>query len=109
VLEYGSPDAAESAYGTFTSSRAPRPTLEATATEWHEILGHPGPETIAHLEKAVDNVKVTSTASSTLECETCVLTKAHRVVSRRSGQEEPAGEPLGRVGYDLIPMDDSYN
>jgi transposase InsO family protein len=31
------------------------------------------------------------------------------VVSRQSGQEEPAGEPLGRVGYDLIPIGDSYN
>jgi hypothetical protein len=101
VLQYGSPDAAESAYGAFASSRVPRPTLEATATEWHKILGHPGPETIAHLEKAVDNVKVTGSASTTMRCETCALTKAHRVVSRRSGQEEPAGEPLSRVSYDL--------
>ena len=109
VLEYGSPDSAEEAYGAFASSRRPRPTLKATAAEWHMILGHPGPETIAHLEEAVENVGVTGRAPTTIECETCAQTKAHQMISRRPGQEEPADEPLGRVGYDLIPMNASYN
>jgi Reverse transcriptase (RNA-dependent DNA polymerase) len=109
VLEYGAPDAPESTYAAFASSREPRSTLKATATEWHRILGHPGPDTIAHLEKAVDNVRVTGTAPSTIECETCAQSKARQVVSRRAGQEEPAGEPLERVGYDLIPVEPAYN
>jgi hypothetical protein len=77
VLEYGSSNAAESAYGAFASSRVPRPTLEATAIKWHEILGHSGPEIIAHFKKAADNVKVTGSASTTIRCETRALTKAY--------------------------------
>jgi transposase InsO family protein len=57
----------------------------------------------------VDGVKVTGTAPSTVKCETCALTKAQHAVSRRLEREEPAEEPLGRVGYDLIPMNESYN
>ena len=108
VLEYGPPDVPESIYGAFgSSSRKPR-TLTATATEWHEILGHPGPETIDHLEEAVENVRVIGTATSTTECETCAVTKARHIVSRRLGNEEPASKPLGRIGYDLMPMDESF-
>lgn len=112
VLEYGPPEPLEDSRSAFASnkpSRALRGPVEATANEWHEILGHPGPESIAHLEQSVDGARVTGRAPSTIECETCSLTKAHEMVSRRTDQEELASEPLSRVGYDLISMTTAYN
>ena len=71
----------------FAASTSPKPELIATGKEWHEMLGHPGPETISHLEKGVDGVKVTvpESAPNTMQCETCSLIKAHHLISRRSG------------------------
>jgi hypothetical protein len=75
------------------------------------MLSHPGSEIIAHLAERIDGVKVVDldSAPPTNRCETCALIKAHEIVSRRPGQEEPADYLLGRVGYDLIPMNEEYN
>jgi hypothetical protein len=83
----------------------------AIGAEWHIMLGHVGPETIAHLEKSVDGAKVIDgpPVLTTAACETCALIKAHHVVSRRPGQSESANYPLGRVGFDLISMHRAYN
>lgn len=110
VLEYNDPDEKEE-FAAFAAGNDPRPDLVATGAEWHEMLGHPGPETIANLEKGVDGIKVTDpdSAPKSVQCETCALTKAHQIVSRRPGQEEPVNYPLGRVGYDLIQMTEAYN
>ena len=63
----------------FAASTGPLSINEAIGAEWHAMLGHPGPETIQHLEKAVEDVRIvkSETASVTKECETCVLIKAH--------------------------------
>ncbi len=75
------------------------------------MLNHSESETIANLEKEIDGIKMTNpkTASSTMQCETCVLSKAHQIVSRRSGQNEVAKHPLDRVEYDHIQMSEDYN
>jgi hypothetical protein len=75
------------------------------------MLDHPRSEIIAHLAEGIDGVKVDDpdSAPPTNRCETCALTKAHEIVSRRPGQKEPADYPLSRIGYDLIPMNEGYN
>jgi hypothetical protein len=75
------------------------------------MLSHPESETIANLEKGIDGIKMTNpkTASSTMQCETCALSKTHQIVSRRSDQDEVAKHPLDRIDYDLIQMSEDYN
>ena len=80
-MEYGALDESTGVIRSFASSRASRSTLEASATVWHKMLGHLGPDTIKHLEKGVDNVKVIRKAPFTTKCETYALIKAHRVIS----------------------------
>jgi Reverse transcriptase (RNA-dependent DNA polymerase) len=111
VLEYGDPHQGKiEASGAFAiNSRAPKPPVEVTAAKWHDLLGHPGQEALAHLEESVQGATVTGTGPITTKCETCALTKAHELISRRTGQEEPVNKPFERVGWDLIPMSTAYN
>ena len=60
------------------------------------MLGHPGPETLAHLEESVSTIKVSDTAPNTTQCETYSLTEAQRVVYRGSDRGEPTDKPLDR-------------
>jgi hypothetical protein len=85
--------------------------LTSTAEEdkWHQRLGHPGPQTMAHLPKAVEgNVKIHHTPN-TKQCEVCSLSKAHQIVSRSNFKETPSTRPFQRICYDLIPMTRAYN
>ena len=83
---------------------------QATALQWHAILGHPGRMSLSKLEKITIGAKVTmATAPTTTDCEPCALSKAKRIVSRRSDHQEETSEPFKRVGFDLIPMETSMD
>ena len=84
---------------------------QATALQWHAILGHPGKMSLSKLEKVTIGAKVTdmATAPTTTDCEPCALSKAKRIVSRRSGHQKETSEPFERVGFDLIPMETSMD
>jgi hypothetical protein len=92
----------------FASSTAPRRDREASADHWHAIMGHAGREPISHLQQSTIGAVVT-TPQSTSVCETCSVSKAREIISRRPTKEDPAEEPLARVAYDLIPMTVAYN
>src|SRR5438045_4418200 len=57
-----------------------------TAAHLHHVLGHPSPEVIKHVEKAVaDNtVNHSDPAPSTINCETCSVSKATQVISQQT-------------------------
>ncbi len=109
VIERNAPRKMYDAYAAH--SEKSKPDLVASKEEWHAMLSHPESETIANLEKGIDGIKMTNpkTASSTMQCETCALSKTHQIVSRRSDQDEVAKHPLDRIDYDLIQMSEDYN
>ena len=88
-----------------------RSPIKADPAKLHRILGHPGQEVIDHLEANVDGISVAQGDSvpSTVQCESCALSKAKRVISRRSDVEYEATEPLSRVAFDLIHNIEAYN
>ena len=102
VLKYNALDALEDVSIAFLTSRGPRPDITGSAAKWHTILGHLGPEAIAHLKSVAEGAIVTGKAPSIIECETCSLSKAHKLVLKRIEKEDPADKPLARVTYDLI-------
>jgi Reverse transcriptase (RNA-dependent DNA polymerase) len=102
-------DNSHSSLSAFAVSTAPRAPLKATPEKWHAILGHPNSTAITKLENATEGAKVTDAVSSSGNCVTCHLSKAHEIVSRRPGKEDPALTPLARVSYDLIEFAPAYN
>lgn len=94
---------------SFTSSKDSRSAIEAPAERWHAILGHPGREPVSNLQNNTKGARVTSSTDSAAPCETCALSKAREIVSRRSDREIPVEKPLERVGFDLIQMSPAYN
>jgi hypothetical protein len=89
-----------------TRSARPRPDEQASPEKWHLKLGHAGPEAISHLSEAATGVKLIR-GPSTTECETCSVSKATRIISRRAS---PRGtNPYERVCWDLIQMSKAYN
>ena len=63
-------------------SAKPRPDEKVSPAIWHRRLGHPYPDAIAHLPEAVRGAKLDS-SPSTIDCETCSVSKAHKLISRR--------------------------
>jgi hypothetical protein len=72
-------------------------------------MTHAGSEAIAHLQRAVTGATVTDQASNIINCETCSLSKAHRLILKRLNKKEPAKKSLIRSFYDLIEMIPVYN
>src|SRR5438034_6062659 len=88
-------------------SRMPRAPEVASAKAWHLKLAHTDPDIIAHLQNAVIGAKVDGKGPSTIECETCAVSKAKQIISR---QPTPTAEkPYERIHWDLIPMTMVYN
>ncbi len=79
--------------------------------EWHMMLEHVSTDTIANLEKEIDETKIKENAAmlSTIECETCALIKTHHLISRRIDQSKKTLYSFDRIGYDLILMQSTYN
>ena len=61
-----------------------------TASQMHRVLGHASPKVIQHIEAAGTDITIdnSSPAPSTIECETCSLSKATEIVSRRTEVED---------------------
>ncbi|KAI0992666.1 hypothetical protein K3495_g15519, partial [Podosphaera aphanis] len=97
-------------HGAFSiSSRAPR-TANITAKEIHSILGHAGTEVIDKVKGSDINIDYTVPCPTTIECETCSLTKAKKQISRRKEVErESDGNPFFRIAWDMIEFERSYN
>jgi hypothetical protein len=90
---------------TFSARSAqPRPDSEATADQWHQRLGHAGPDVIDHLS-AVAGAKLKG--PSIIECEDCSLSKAHKLISRRTTPQ--ASIPFEKIHFDLIQMSEGFN
>jgi GAG-pre-integrase domain/Subtilase family len=102
VLEYSPISTA-----SFTAiSTKPRPDSSASANQWHQRLGHIGPEALEHLPTAVTGAELTD-GPSTIQCEACSTSKAHKLVSRRPVPR--ADTPFERVHLDLIQMTEGFN
>lgn len=80
-------------------------------SDWHNVLGHASHEAIKHLEAATQGVKVldNTRVPKTNECETCALSKSHRIISRSSEKSESSTKPFHRVTYDLMQFESSLN
>lgn len=67
-------------------------TKTATMKNWHQILGHASHDAIAHLETSAEGVKLSDGKDrqipKTNECQTCALSKAHRIISRSPDKSE---------------------
>ncbi|KAI6251348.1 hypothetical protein HI914_00521, partial [Erysiphe necator] len=83
-----------------------------TKEQLHRILGHPSPEVVDHMIRAVKDENITivgGKSPNTLECQTCALSKSHQIISRSSVKEHPETKPFERITIDLIPMREGYN
>jgi hypothetical protein len=99
-------------FATFaTKSAMSKSDRVAIDAEWHIMLSHVNFETVAYLEKSIDDVKIIDDLSvfTTTACETCALIKTHHVISRRFEQFESASYSLDRINFDLILMHRAYN
>ena len=102
VLEYNPLQTA-----SFTAySAQPRPDSVATANQWHQRLGHIGPDALKHLPTSATGAKLTD-GPSTIQCETCSTSKAHKLISRRPAPR--ATTPFDRIHLDLIQMTEGFN
>ncbi len=88
-----------------TQSTAPRANSKATAMLWHRRLGHLGREALEHLDAETEGAKLIG--PRTINCETCSVSKAHQLISRRP--RERATRPYDRLHMDLIHMETAYN
>lgn len=88
-------------------------TKAGSMKDWHHILGHASHDAIKHLETSVEGVKVVNSADGqvpkTNECETCALSKAHRIISRSPEKSESSDKPFHRVTYDLMQFTTAIN
>ena len=78
------------------------------------MLAHLSPKAIQHLKDLVVDIIVDSSKlyPCKTDCKTCMLAKAHKMVSRRTeGQELANDNPFDRMTYDLIDLCDgsAYN
>ena len=103
VLEYN-PLAEHSAFIARTAK--PLPAEVASPQTWHLRLGHPNSDIVEHLPQSVIGAKVEK-APTTTECETCGVSKAKAIVSRRPSVRPTA--PYEWVAFDLIYMTRAYN
>jgi len=62
-----------------------RKPIGATATRWHKILGHAGPDAIEQLPKHVIGAELTKLTTKRaplkIECKTCLLAKHTQQIS----------------------------
>ena len=86
-------------------SNQPR-VSKGPATTWHERLAHCGPEVLEHLPTAVTGAKLVD-GPTTSECETCGISKAHKIISRKPSPR--ATIPFDRVHWDIIHFSEGFN
>jgi hypothetical protein len=94
----------------FQKSTAPR-HLTITEQDLHILLGHAGTKAISKVEAAGADITVNLSVPcpTTIQCETCSISKATQIVSRRTEREFSPISPFDHLSYDLIPFEKSYN
>ena len=75
TLEYNKPNH----YAFPAYSTQPKTAHEIIVDIWHQRLGHPGPDALAHLSTTTVGTKLKG--PTTIECETCAVMKAHKIIS----------------------------
>ena len=105
-------------YNSFAVRRNTVPTSSAprhatfTGAQMHRVLGHASPDVISHVEDATVDVTIdiASPAPSTIDCETCSVSKATEIISRRTEVDEPEnGIPFDRTTWDMVELTTRYN
>ena len=92
-----------------TSSHVPR-EANFTGKEMHLILGHVGTEVIGHVSADDITIDHSVLCPTTIECQTCSLAKATKLVSRRPEVEvESDGSPFFHIAWDMIEFETGYN
>lgn len=66
---------------------------------------------IEHLQGNVEGASVTVglSAPKTAQYQTCTLSKAHKIISKRPDKEEDSQKPFFRISFNLIKMQRAYN
>lgn len=87
------------------SSAKPKPTAEATATLWHQRLGHPSPEALQHIN-SIGGAALQGPA--TIECEYCSQAHGKQIISRRPPLYKPT-YPFESIHIDFFSLNAAYN
>lgn len=83
-----------------------RPTVSSADAElWHSRLGHIGPEALSHMTGTI-GVKIIG--PTTCECQTCAMTKAHRI-EWKEPQRLRTSLPFGQIAMDLVSWPKAFN
>ncbi|POS82293.1 hypothetical protein EPUL_005561, partial [Erysiphe pulchra] len=81
-----------------------------TVAEWHTILAHPSVRAIEELPNTTEGIDVeNSDQMSTVSCETCLLSKAKAIISRRSEKHREAhmekeSQKMAVVSWDITEI-----
>ena len=83
----------------------------ASRRDWHRMMIHVFFETIVHLSISIEKIKITNNqfVLKTHKCESCALSKAHRIISRLSINVETSNKLFFRVIYDLMQLFTTFN
>jgi len=99
-------------HSAFMNKKTSKVVRHATFTEdqLYRVLGHASLEVIAHVAANDITIDRSISTPSTIDCETCSISKATEIVSRRSEVEESEnGVPFDRTTWDMIEMNTGYN
>jgi hypothetical protein len=93
-----------------TKSSNPRHMIY-TEAEIHLILAHASPEVISKVKHAADDITIDLSipCPTTIQYQTCSISKATEIISRRTEVEDEATGPFDRISYDLIQLKTAYN
>jgi hypothetical protein len=86
-----------------------------TAYQWHQLMTHASSEVIQHLKTSAEEEKMKITDKSdnsvlkTHECESCALSKMHKIIFRSAENVETSDKSFFRVTYDLIQLGPAFN
>ncbi|KAJ5665599.1 uncharacterized protein N7477_008047 [Penicillium maclennaniae] len=83
------------------------PILKGSDSLWHQRLGHPSLDTVKHLEASTTGVVIDHFSAKKQPCETCLISKAQRQVSRRP--MHIGDQPFETLHWDLIHLGPGIN
>jgi hypothetical protein len=111
VENISSTSTSATAHSSFATSSADRKQV-VTAAKMHLILGHASPEVVEKVTNSATDVEIDQSepCPSTRECESCAISKATQMISRKSVVEEPEnGVPFDRTTWDMVGFSEGYN
>ena len=107
LMENNTETKGESASAGFATSKT------RSIQDWHQVLGHASHNAIKHLEEVTDGIKVfdknAGQVPKTNKCETCALSKSHRIVSQSPDKSKYLDKPFHRVTYDFMQFTTALN